>query len=189
MFSLFRKQDDEPTKAPEESASTGADTGSADESRAGSPSGSAASSPSDESPQVGPTAAGDPDFNYDALFSPPATETAPKAEVGDADAARTAELTPPIVEALRTVYDPEIPVNIYDLGLIYDISVDANARAKISMTLTSPACPSAQQLPVEVEWKVREVPGVEQAVVNVVWDPPWSKERMSEDARLALGMF
>lgn len=190
MFSLFRKHDDEPTKEPEEAAATEADATAPDESRAAPPPERAVTSTPDPSAPAASTAPGDPGFNYDALFSPPpATETAPKAEVSAPDAARTAELTPPIVEALRTVYDPEIPVNIYDLGLIYDISIDADARAKISMTLTSPACPSAQQLPVEVEWKVKEVPGVDQVVVNVVWDPPWSKERMSEEARLALGMF
>jgi FeS assembly SUF system protein len=192
MFSLFRKRDDnDPTKEPEGAAAAGQDATSPGEGESPPqapplPERAVASSPE---PSAASTAPSDPGFDYGALFSPPAPETAPNAEVGDTDEARTAELTPPIVEALRTVYDPEIPVNIYDLGLIYKISVDANARAKISMTLTSPACPSAQQLPVEVEWKVKEVPGVDQAVVEVVWDPPWSKERMSEEARLALGMF
>ncbi|MPZ20546.1 MAG: SUF system Fe-S cluster assembly protein [Luteitalea sp.] len=190
MFSLFRKRDDEPTKEPEVAATAPADATAPDESPEVSHPPETAVTSSPESPaEAASTAPGAPGFDYDALFSPPASETAPKAEVGATDEARTAELTPPIIEALRTVYDPEIPVNIYDLGLIYDISVDANARAKVSMTLTSPACPSAQQLPVEVEWKVRDVPGVDQAVVTVVWDPPWSKERMSEEARLALGMF
>jgi FeS assembly SUF system protein len=99
------------------------------------------------------------------------------------------ELRPLVIDALSTVYDPEIPVNIYDLGLIYDIEVDAARRVHVRMTLTAPACPSAQMLPAEAERKVREVPGVADATVEVVWEPAWSPDRMSETARLALGMF
>ncbi len=99
------------------------------------------------------------------------------------------EIRPLVIEAISAVYDPEIPVNIYDLGLIYDIDVDAARRVHVRMTLTAPACPSAQMLPAEVERKVREVPGVTGATVEVVWEPAWSPERMSETARLALGML
>jgi FeS assembly SUF system protein len=99
------------------------------------------------------------------------------------------ELRPLVIEALSTVYDPEIPVNIFELGLIYDIDVDSARRVHVRMTLTAPACPSAQALPAETERKVREVPGVTEATVEVVWEPPWSPDRMSETARLALGML
>ena len=98
-------------------------------------------------------------------------------------------LKPAVIEAIYSVYDPEIPVNIWELGLIYDISVDAEARVQIKMTLTAPACPSAQSLPVEVERKVREVPGVKDAFVEVVWEPAWTTDRMSDEAKLTLGMW
>ena len=106
-----------------------------------------------------------------------------------ADAAKTAELTPRILDAIRTVFDPEIPVNILELGLIYDVVVDAAGVAGIRMTLTAPGCPAAQSLPVEVAQKVRAVDGVSDVKVDVVWDPPWSKDRMSDAAKLQLGMW
>ena len=106
-----------------------------------------------------------------------------------ADAAKTAELKPQIVAAISTVFDPEIPVNIWELGLIYDVLVDANAVAGIRMTLTAPGCPAAQSLPVEVAGKVKGVPGVSDVKVDVVWDPPWDKDRMSDAAKLQLGMW
>jgi len=105
------------------------------------------------------------------------------------DSDRSAALTPEIVKALSTVYDPEIPVNIYDLGLIYDIVIDASSAVGIRMTLTAPACPAAQVLPEQVRAAAAAVPGVASAVVDVVWDPPWDRDRMSEAARLQLGMF
>ena len=91
-----------------------------------------------------------------------------------------------IISLLRTVFDPEIPVNIYDLGLIYDIDLGKNGCVVIKMTLTSPNCPVAESLPVEVEDKVANLPGVMEAKVNLVFDPPWTKEMMSEEARLEL---
>jgi FeS assembly SUF system protein len=97
-------------------------------------------------------------------------------------------LRPQVIEALCTVFDPEIPVNIYELGLIYDIDIDAERRVHVRMTLTAPACPSAQSLPLEVERKVRDVPGVSDVFVEVVWEPAWSMDRMSEAARLQLGL-
>jgi FeS assembly SUF system protein len=105
------------------------------------------------------------------------------------DPVKMAELRPQVLDALRTVYDPEIPVNITELGLIYDVLVDAGARVGIRMTLTAPACPAAQTLPGEVREKASKVPGVAAAKVEVVWDPPWTKERMSEAAKLQLGLF
>ena len=87
------------------------------------------------------------------------------------------------------MFDPEIPVDIYELGLIYEIIVDAEKRVLINMTLTSPACPSAQQIPSEVRWKVKAIPGVTDAFVEIVWEPAWSKDRMSEAAKMNLGFF
>jgi FeS assembly SUF system protein len=94
-----------------------------------------------------------------------------------------------VVAALRTVFDPEIPVNIYDLGLIYDLKIDPSGAVSIRMTLTSPACPVAGSLPGQVQARVQDVSGVASAKVELVWDPPWSMSRMSEEARLQLGMF
>jgi FeS assembly SUF system protein len=105
------------------------------------------------------------------------------------DAARTKALEPAILDAIRTVFDPEIPVNILELGLIYDVLVDASGVAGIRMTLTAPGCPAAQSLPVEVARKVKAVDGVTDARVDVVWDPPWTKDRMSDAAKLQLGMW
>ena len=105
------------------------------------------------------------------------------------DPAKTDELSPQIIDAIRTVYDPEIPVNIWELGLIYDIIVDSTGVAGIRMTLTAPGCPAAQSLPVEVGNKTKAVPGVTDAKVDVVWDPPWSKDMMSEAAKLQLGLW
>jgi FeS assembly SUF system protein len=105
------------------------------------------------------------------------------------DPLKTLELKPKVIEALSTVYDPEIPVNIFELGLIYDILVDTVGVVGVKMTLTAPACPAAQTLPVEVREKVKGVPGVSDARVEIVWDPPWSKDRMSDAAKLQLGMW
>lgn len=93
-----------------------------------------------------------------------------------------------VVEALRTCFDPEIPVNIYEMGLIYDIKVSAEGAVTIQMTLTSPHCPAAQSLPAEVEAKTRAVQGVTDVKIDLVWDPPWDVSKMSEAARLQLGM-
>jgi FeS assembly SUF system protein len=94
-----------------------------------------------------------------------------------------------IVEALKTVFDPEIPVNIYELGLIYDIDVQEEGKVQVKMTLTAPGCPVAGTLPGEVKAKVESVPGVTAADVELVWDPAWNPSMMSEAARLQLGMF
>jgi FeS assembly SUF system protein len=123
-----------------------------------------------------------------ALTAPPPPKP-DEPTVGPPDPGLTAEFQGPIVEVIKTVYDPEIPVDIYELGLIYDIIVDADRRALVKMTLTSPACPSAQQLPSEVRYKVKAIPEITDAVVEVVWEPPWDKERMSEAAKLQLGFF
>ena len=105
------------------------------------------------------------------------------------DPVKMAELRPLVLDAVATVYDPEIPVNIKELGLIYDVLVDKDSRVGIRMTLTAPACPAAQSLPVEVKNKAAAVPGVCEAKVEIVWDPPWDKDRMSEAAKLQLGMW
>ncbi len=94
-----------------------------------------------------------------------------------------------VIETLRTCYDPEIPVDVYELGLIYDVDVNAAGKVDIRMTLTSPACPVAGTLPPEIESRVRAVEGVTEANVEVVWDPPWTPERMSEAAKLQLNMM
>jgi FeS assembly SUF system protein len=94
-----------------------------------------------------------------------------------------------VIEALKQVYDPEIPVNIYELGLIYDIAVNEDDTVHIKMTLTAPACPVAGSLPGQVEQQVESVPEVKNATVELVWDPPWSRDRMSETALLQLGML
>lgn len=93
-----------------------------------------------------------------------------------------------VIEALQTIYDPEIPVNIYELGLIYGVTVDEQGRTGIKMTLTTPMCPAAELLPPEVETKARNVAGVSSVELELVWDPPWSPDMMSEAAKLDLGM-
>jgi FeS assembly SUF system protein len=99
------------------------------------------------------------------------------------------DLREQVVEALKTVFDPEIPVNIYELGLIYTVDVTEARDVKIEMTLTSANCPAAQSMPAEVEQKTRSIDGVGEVTVDVVWDPPWTPEHMSEAARLELGMM
>jgi FeS assembly SUF system protein len=95
-----------------------------------------------------------------------------------------------VISVLRSCYDPEIPVNIYELGLIYDLKVDpASGEVAVRMTLTSPACPVAGALPGEVQTRIEAVPGVKRATVELVWEPPWDKSRMSEAAQLQLGLF
>jgi len=98
-------------------------------------------------------------------------------------------MTDKIVEAIETCYDPEIPVNIYELGLIYKIDIDDEGAVAIDMTLTSPACPAAGSLPPEVEQKVAALDGVSSVKVEVVWEPTWTPEKMTEAAKLQLGMF
>lgn len=105
------------------------------------------------------------------------------------DPAKMDTIAPKVVEALKTVFDPEIPVNIYEMGLIYDVIIDAAGLVGVKMTLTAPACPAAQSLPIEVRDKARSVEGVTDAKVEVVWDPPWTKDRMSDAAKLQLGML
>jgi FeS assembly SUF system protein len=92
-----------------------------------------------------------------------------------------------VVDVIKTIFDPEIPVNIYDLGLIYRVDILPINNVQITMTLTAPSCPAAQSLPVEVDQKVREIEGVNDVHVQVTWDPPWDKSMMSEEAQLELG--
>ena len=100
-----------------------------------------------------------------------------------------ARLTDEIVGALKTVYDPEIPADIYELGLIYKVDIDDDRVVKVDMTLTTPNCPSAAELPMMVENAVASVPGVREARVSIVWDPPWDQSRMSDEARAMLNMW
>jgi FeS assembly SUF system protein len=121
-----------------------------------------------------------------AAPSPPPAETPPPA----ADTpVPVEELREKVIQVLTTCYDPEIPVDIYELGLVYGIDITDAGAVHIRMTLTSPACPVAGSLPPEVEQKVRAVPGVRSARVEIVWDPPWTMDRMSEAARVQLGFF
>ena len=111
-------------------------------------------------------------------------ETKPAEEVP-----ANADLKEAVVEALKSVYDPEIPVDIYELGLIYDIDIREDGDAVVTMTLTTPHCPVAESLPNEVELRVLSVPGIRDAEVKLVWDPPWDPSKMSDEARLELGML
>ena len=125
-----------------------------------------------------------PAANADAVApeaSKPAGSALPEAEI--------ARLTDDIVAGLKTVYDPEIPADIYELGLIYKIDIADDRAVTIDMTLTTPNCPAAQELPIMVENAVASVPGVGEAKVNVVWDPPWDPSRMSDEARTVLNMW
>jgi FeS assembly SUF system protein len=99
-----------------------------------------------------------------------------------------AELRENIIAAMRTVFDPEIPVNIYDIGLIYELNIDPNGHVGVKMTLTSPMCPAAESLPPEVERKVASVPGVTDVTLDLVWEPTWGPAMMSEDAKLLLNI-
>jgi FeS assembly SUF system protein len=105
------------------------------------------------------------------------------------EASSTDDLKSKVIEVLRTCYDPEIPVDIYELGLVYNVNVDPSGNVVITMTLTSPGCPVAGTLPVEIEDKVMSIDGVNKARVDIVWDPPWTPDRMTEAARLTLGML
>lgn len=111
-------------------------------------------------------------------------EAAPAEATGPGGALQQA-----VIAALREIYDPEIPVNIYDLGLIYGVDVDDEAGVVVNMTLTTPNCPVAETMPGEVELRAASVPGVRDAEVNLVWDPPWTPENMTDEARLELGML
>ena len=121
--------------------------------------------------------------------SEPTPEPAPTEGAFTPEPLNTLTLQPKLVEAVSKVFDPEIPVNIYELGLIYNLDVDANMNVQVRMTLTAPACPAAQTIPIDVERRVREVPGVNDVKVAVVWDPPWTRDKMSEAAKLTLGMY
>jgi FeS assembly SUF system protein len=120
---------------------------------------------------------------------PPAPDATHETDALVSDPVKTGELRDGIVKELQTVFDPEIPVNIWELGLIYDVFVTSGGVAAIRMTLTAPACPAAQYLPVQAADAARRVNGITDAKVDVVWDPPWSKDRMSDVAKLQLGMW
>jgi FeS assembly SUF system protein len=109
-------------------------------------------------------------------------------ETEEKPAADNEELKDRVIEALKSIYDPEIPVDIYELGLIYDIDISEDGDAVVTMTLTTPHCPVAESMPGEVEMRVLSVPGVRDAEVKLVWDPPWDPSKMSDEARLELGM-
>ncbi len=114
---------------------------------------------------------------------------ADKPEASEVAAGPGSDIQAAVVEALKSIYDPEIPVDIYELGLIYDVAVDEDGDAIVTMTLTTPHCPVAESLPQEVELRVLSVPGIRDAEVKLVWDPPWDPSKMSDEARLELGML
>ena len=120
---------------------------------------------------------------------PPAPDAGHETDALVADPEKTEALRPALQAALKTVFDPEIPVDIWELGLIYDLFVTAEGVAAIRMTLTAPACPAAQILPGQVGAAAKTVPGVTDAKVDVVWEPGWTKDRMSDVAKLQLGMW
>ncbi len=125
----------------------------------------------------------------------PVADRAPSADASDTAGSVAGAATEPrpsedaLIEAIATVYDPEIPVNIYELGLIYTVEISDDGAVQVEMTLTAPACPSAQELPEQVQQAVLAVPGVTSCHVETVWDPPWDPSRMTEEARLQLNMF
>ncbi len=119
----------------------------------------------------------------------PTTVESPPQEGTAAQPATSRTVEEAVIEVLRTVYDPEIPVNIYELGLVYNIDSDAAGKVVVRMTLTSPGCPVAGSLIPEIEGKVRQLPGVTDVVVQLVWDPPWDPSKMTDAAKLQLGMF
>lgn len=127
-------------------------------------------------------------LHYDQLHSLDGQEAVARAD-GDRNASDPPPTKEAVIEALRTVHDPEIPVNIYDLGLIYDLKIGDAGSIGVEMTLTTPACPVAGMMPQQVADAVALVPGAGEIEVHLGWDPPWTPERMSEDARLALDIF
>lgn len=147
------------------------------------------------SPAASAEAHGDTGAPAAEASAPPSPEVAPPSSAASAEAREdtgapaTEDLRAAIVEALRTIFDPEIPVNIYDLGLIYDIDIRPQGEVFIRMTLTSPNCPEAATLPRDVQRKVKSVPGVRDANVELVWDPPFSLDMMSEAAKLQLNLL
>jgi FeS assembly SUF system protein len=112
-------------------------------------------------------------------------ETKPEPAQGGADG----QLMDSVIEALKSIYDPEIPVDIYELGLIYDVAISEDGDAIVTMTLTTPHCPVAESMPAEVEMRVLSVPGIRDAEIKLVWDPPWDPSKMTDEARLELGML
>ena len=133
----------------------------------------------------------EPTATHDALESAGESQESPAAEQGapTQPVADVRALEEQIVDVLRTIYDPEIPVNIYDLGLVYKVDVDPEAHVAIEMTLTAPGCPVAGSMPGEVERKVLTVPGVASVHVELVWEPAWNMNMLSEEAKLTLGFF
>ena len=116
------------------------------------------------------------------------TENSSSGDAVPADSAKSDAIRDEVIAQLKTVFDPEIPVNIYELGLIYKVDVAADGATQVTMTLTTPMCPAAEELPPEVETKARGVPGVTSVQLDLVWEPPWSPEMMSDAAKLDLGM-
>jgi FeS assembly SUF system protein len=128
-------------------------------------------------------------FQEHAAHTPNAEAESSAAETPQLSVGETVQLQDKVIETLRTCYDPEIPVNIYDLGLIYEVRAERTGEVYVRMTLTAPTCPVAGSLPPEVETKIKELPGVTGAKIDLVWDPPWDMTKMSEAAKLQLGIW
>jgi FeS assembly SUF system protein len=140
--------------------------------------------------ETGPAEAFERKRDYLEGFLAHQTAEKPAAESGaSAPLPGPSDLTERVIEALKEIYDPEIPVNIYDLGLIYDVTITPEHHAMVKMTLTTPHCPVAESMPGEVELRVGSVPGIGHAEVELVWDPPWDPQKMTDEARLELGML
>ena len=175
ILDLFRNKKKDPKNTRE-------DRPSPDPAPVSSPGESSGSTPPEGKAPVGSVE------SQEAPESPSPVETSPN-DPPDSSAPGTKDIEEKTVEVLRSTFDPEIPVNIYELGLIYEVKVDGSNAVYIKMTLTSPACPVAGTLPPEVENKVKAIPGVTGAKIDLVWDPPWDPSMMTEAAKLQLGMM
>jgi FeS assembly SUF system protein len=142
-----------------------------------------------QGPGASDTAAVEPAAPQPLVEPPAVAPVTPPVPAAHSDNIARKLLEGRVIEVIKSIYDPEIPVNIYDLGLIYEIQIDETNAVKVTMTLTAPACPVAGTLPGEVEKKIESIPEVRTADVELVWDPPWDRSRMSEEAMLTLGMF
>ena len=147
--------------------------------------------PKSENNSTNSAASSASDSETSAASAPSASPSSPLSPAGGASSSplNALFLEAQVIEMLRTCYDPEIPVNIYELGLIYEVAVSPDCAVHINMTLTSPQCPVAGTLPPEVERKIRSIPGVKEAKVSLVWEPTWTQDKMSEAAKLELGIL
>jgi FeS assembly SUF system protein len=188
---FWKKRDEkEPTKSNEPAESpAAAEARAVAEARVAAEARAAARAPESVPPPARVTGESAPAAEAAAPSAAPASDPAAETKRTPDGPLETGLLREQVIGQLRTVFDPEIPVNIYELGLVYKIDVDADGNVKVEMTLTSPACPSAAEIPLDVRRKVESIEGVKSVDVEIVWDPPWTMEFMSEAARVQLGFF